>query len=118
MFRMLKSRLSPTRHLCSPDRKLANEPTRRPPYIGGIAIASSARTPSGPNQGELLETRGHRLGWRDRLIAPTVRKMSPRPNPTAAAMIHKAQGGKLSIAYVPQSHWQNSHLSLEWLRSY
>jgi hypothetical protein len=35
------------------------------------------------------------------VIAPTVRKASPRLNPTATAIIHKAQSGKLSIVYVP-----------------
>src|SRR5215471_11124974 len=70
-------------------------------HIGGIIKASSARTCSGPNQGEPLEPRGHRVGCIDRLIAPTARKMSQRLNPTATAIIHKAQGGKLSIADVP-----------------
>jgi len=78
--------------------------TERAPWlrhIGGIIRASSARTSSGPNQGKPLEPRGHRVGCIDRLIAPTVRKVSPKLNPTATAIIHKAQGGKLSIAHVP-----------------
>jgi hypothetical protein len=70
-------------------------------HIGGIIKASSARTCSGPNQGEPLEPRGHRVGCTDRLIALTARKVSQRLNPTATAIIHKAQGGKLSIADVP-----------------
>src|SRR5499427_11091265 len=69
--------------------------------MGGIRKASSARTCSGPNQGEPLEPCGHRVGSRDRLIAPTVRKMSPRLSPAAAAIIDKAQDGKVSIADVP-----------------
>src|SRR5215469_17805019 len=73
-------------------------------YTGGIIRASSARTCSGPNQGKPLEPGGHRVGCTDRLIAPTVRKVSVRPNPTATAIIHKAQGGKPSIAHVPHFH--------------
>ena len=78
--------------------------TERAPWlrhIGGIIKASSVCTCSGPNQGEPLEPRGHRVGCTDRQIAPTARKVSPRLNPTATAIIHKAQGDKLSIADVP-----------------
>ena len=62
-------------------------------------MAALSRTCSGPNA---PFERGHR----DRLIVPTMRKASPGPSPTAAAMIHKAQGGKLSIAHVPPSRGQ------------
>ena len=60
-------------------------------------MAASSRTRSGPN---VSFERGHR----DRLIAPTMKKVSPGLSPTAAAIIHKAQAGRFSIAHVPPLH--------------
>ena|SRR5215469_6234995 len=80
---------------------LFNRTGRWSRHMGGIRKASSALACSGPNQGEPLEPRGHRVGSRDRLIAPAVRKMSPRPSPAAAAIIQKPQDDKLSITQVP-----------------
>jgi hypothetical protein len=62
-------------------------------------MAASSRTRSGPN----VSFEG---GHRDRLIAPTMRKASPGLSPTAAAIIHKAQAGRFSIAHVPPLHWR------------
>jgi hypothetical protein len=64
---------------------------RRPPHPSGTAMAASSRTCSGPNA---LFERSHR----DRLIAPTMKKVSPGLSPTATAIIHKAQAGRSSIA--------------------
>jgi hypothetical protein len=89
---------------CLPAVAVSLVQSERAPWlrqIGGIIKASSARACSGPNQGEPLEPRGHRVGRIDRLIAPTARKVDPRLNPTATAIIHKAQGGKPSITHVP-----------------
>jgi hypothetical protein len=60
-------------------------------------MAASSRTRSGPN---VSFERGHR----DRLIAPTMKKVSPGLSPTAAAIIHKAQAGRFSIPHVPPLH--------------
>jgi hypothetical protein len=65
-------------------------------HIGGIAVASSSRTRSGPQEAAPLQS-GQNEGARDRLIAPTIRKASPRPNPATPAAIHEAQVGKLCI---------------------
>jgi hypothetical protein len=62
-------------------------------------MAASSRTCSGPNA-------PFECVHRERLIAPTMKKASPRLSPAAAAvMIHTAQDGKLSITDVPPSHW-------------
>jgi hypothetical protein len=66
-------------------------------HIGGIAIAKWSRTCSGPKRGVSFQ-RGQNERARDRLIAPTMGKASPM----ALAVIHKASGGKPSIADVPR----------------
>jgi hypothetical protein len=69
---------------------------QRQSHISGTTIARSSRTCSGPRVVGPFQ-RGQNEGARDRLIAPTIRKASPRPKPVTPAVIHKAQGGKLSI---------------------
>ena len=68
-------------------------------------MAASSRTRSGPHRHAPFE-RTQSVRCEDWLIGRAMTKASPGPSPTAAAIIHKAQAGRLSIAHVPPSHWQ------------
>jgi hypothetical protein len=80
------------------------------PHIGGIAIASSSRTRSGPEEAVPFQS-GQNKRARDRLIPPTMRTASQGLSPTAPAVIHKAQGGKLFTANVPR---RTGGVQIEW----
>jgi hypothetical protein len=66
-----------------------------------------AATPAGsPSAGSrsacgVLSGRGQSTRWSSRAIGPTISKASPGLSPTAAVMIHKPQGGRLSMARCP-----------------